>query len=91
MATWRGKWRRKLTDLSGGVANVLAIMLGLNIVFAGAWDVYAFLLLSPTETVSYAAWKLSQAFPPLVLVLGMILGHVLWPLHVSSGPENLPK
>ena len=72
------------------VAVVITLMLGITILTAGVWDIYAFLILTPKDTVSYVCWQLIQRFPPLILLLGMILGHVLWPLHVSEPPDNPP-
>ena len=66
------------------VASVLTMMLGVNLLLAGVWDVYAFVCLTPEDTVSCAAWQMVQKFPPLVLLAGMVLGHILWPLHIKE-------
>jgi hypothetical protein len=73
------------------VPTVITFMLGITLVVAGVWDVYAFLQLTPQDTVSYVAWRLTQQFPPLVLMLGMILGHILWPLHIKDALQNRPS
>lgn len=64
---------------------VIAAILVMAIVAAGAWD-----LLLPTtvgataRSVSLTLWEWSRVNPALTLLLGMLLGHLFLPLRVHE-------
>jgi hypothetical protein len=63
------------------VPLVLAVALIGVCSVVGAWDVYAAFSPSQPQTVSQVVYGWSREFPPLVLAIGIILGHVLWPVQ----------
>lgn len=54
------------------------VLLGV-IVFVGAYDLIVGMRFGRTETVSYQMVLLSQEWPVIPLVAGLILGHIFWP------------
>lgn len=66
------------------VAYFLALSLVAIVAGIAVWDIYAAFAHTPTTSVSDVFYSWSRSFPPLVLAVGMILGHILWPLHPSA-------
>ena len=61
-------------------ANVIvALLLLLSFVVVGVWDIYANFGLPPGQTVSWVLQDWSRQWPVLPLVMGLLLGHLLWP------------
>jgi hypothetical protein len=52
---------------------VLALLVGL-------WDAYMGYRFGPEYTVSYIVQGWAGRFPILVLLIGLVLGHLFWPL-----------
>ena len=57
----------------------------------GAYDVYAVLFLGSDSTVSYEVYSLGKRLPAMYLFVGVLLGHIFFPLHVSGPNEPLIK
>jgi hypothetical protein len=55
-----------------------------TLALVGAWDVYAVLVLGGNTTVSYHLYELGKRIPTLYLFMGMLIGHVILPLHVHD-------
>ena len=53
----------------------------------GAYDVYAVLFLGGNSSVSYEIYSLGSRFPTLYLFVGVLIGHLIFPLHVE-GPDK---
>lgn len=70
------------------MANTVSLILAAAIIAVlacvGAWDVYSIFALPGNLTVSAIVYAWGQQFPPLVLIIGLILGHLFWPVHPSS-------
>jgi len=70
-------------------ANVIvALLLLLSFVVVGVWDIYANFGLPPGQTVSWVLQDWSRQWPVLPLVMGLLLGHLLWPR--GGLPNGLP-
>lgn len=50
----------------------------------GAYDVYAVLMVGGNATVSYEIYSLGKRWPSLYLFIGILLGHIILPLHVHD-------
>lgn len=53
----------------------------------GGYDVYAAFALPPGNTVSAILYGWGQSFPVFPVVLGILLGHLFWPV----GPRDPPS
>lgn len=63
-----------------GQANVyLAYCAVLLLFFIGLYDVWAAFRLPPGNTVSHVVYHWALAFPVLPFLIGLLLGHLLWP------------
>jgi len=58
----------------------LAMMLMLTAVLIGVWDVYAIWYLPAGSTVSWHLRQWSQAVPLIPFLLGIIVGHLFFPM-----------
>lgn len=60
----------------------------LSLVIVGVYDIYALLWMSGEATVSYEIYTLGKKFPSLYLFLGILIGHIIFPLHlrIRNGP-----
>ena len=58
---------------------VLAILLSVNLVIAGVWDLYAWIFRSPDQTLSHLIWVLAQRSPIITISVGVLIGHLFWP------------
>lgn len=58
------------------VANLLAV---------GVYDLIAWRFLPVDQSVSYWVQRWSQEFPVFTLGIGIVLGHLFWPLHRTNG------
>jgi len=65
----------------------IATWLLANLVLVGAWDVYAVFFLGPGDTVSFWLQKWMRAFPVLGVALGILMGHLAWPVDSTIGPK----
>lgn len=52
-----------------------------NLLLVGAYDVYSFFFLPPDSSVSFHWQKWMQDFPVLGVSVGVVIGHLAWPLH----------
>jgi hypothetical protein len=50
--------------------------------FVGAYDIYAIFFGYPNATVSYSINQLIVRIPSLAFFLGVLIGHVFFPLHI---------
>jgi len=57
-----------------------------NVLFVGLFDIYAIFFLRREDTVSYWFQAWLRDFPILGVALGVIIGHLAWPIH-----RTLPK
>lgn len=57
----------------------------------GAYDIYAVLFLPRNSTVSYEIYNLGSRFPTLYLLIGMLIGHVILPLHIQDEKPPIKK
>ena len=55
-----------------------------TLTIVGAYDVYAVLFVGGNSTVSYEIYSLGKRFPTLYLLIGLLIGHVIFPLHVKD-------
>lgn len=64
--------------------DIMSTTLGLAVVGilvgAGAWDVYLWVSRSPGQTVSHVIGQWGAEFPPALIALGVLLGHLFWPV-----------
>ena len=73
--------RTGVQNMLGNVPLVLALaLLGLTVTI-GVWDVYAIFSDPARETVSSIVYAWGREFPPLVIFIGFLLGHLFWPVH----------
>jgi hypothetical protein len=80
----RESWLKPLKRRIPRVHIVLAVLLGVNIVLSGVWDVYAHFWLPPGNSVSFAVWSIVKSFPAAGLAIGALLGHLFWPLTLPK-------
>lgn len=70
-------------------ATVLQTVLGwwlvLTLVLITVVDVLAIVNASQNETVSYWLYKMGQRHPAIYLMVGVALGHLIFPLIVRNG------
>lgn len=59
-----------------------------TLTIVGAYDIYAVLFLGGDSTVSFEIYRLGTRFPTLYLLIGILIGHIVFPLHVHS--DNKP-
>ena len=68
----------------------MSVTLGLCVVgilfMAGSWDVYLWVSKSQGSTVSHVIGQWGQEFPPALIALGVLLGHLFWPVGPSARP-----
>jgi hypothetical protein len=50
----------------------------------GAYDIYAVLFVGGNSTVSFELYAMGKRFPSLYLLIGILIGHIVLPLHVSD-------
>ncbi len=65
----------------------IALWLLLNCLAVGVYDVVAFFFLRPEDTVSFWLQAWMQRFPVLAVGLGVLVGHLAWPLHGRNGVD----
>jgi uncharacterized membrane protein SirB2 len=66
----------------------IAAWLLANLVAVGAYDLVAFFFLGYEDTVSFWLQRWFMAFPVAALGLGVIIGHLCWPLHRMGGGDK---
>jgi hypothetical protein len=54
----------------------------LSLSLISVYDIYALLYLDANKTVSYECYELGKRFPSLYLFLGVMIGHIIFPLHI---------
>lgn len=64
-------------------ALFIALWLLTNCFIVGVYDVYAGFFLEPNQSVSYWMQSWLKEFPVIGVALGVVLGHLAWPLHPS--------
>ena len=58
----------------------------------GMYDVYAVLFVGGNSTVSFELYELGKRMPTLYLGLGILIGHIVLPLHVvDNHPRIVPE
>jgi hypothetical protein len=62
----------------------LCIWLLITLTIVGAYDIYAVLFLGGNSTVSFEIYQLGKRFPTFFLFLGILVGHIILPLHVHD-------
>lgn len=65
----------------------IAAWLLANLILVGVYELVAFFFLSHEDTVSFWLQRWFMAFPVLALCLGVIIGHLCWPLRMNGGPK----
>lgn len=60
----------------------IALWLMLNVIAVGIYDLFAYFFLPANESVSFWCQSWLVAFPVLGIALGIVLGHLAWPLKV---------
>jgi len=69
-------------------ALFIALWLIANVLIVGLYDVFALFFLSPEETVSYWMQAWLRAFPVLGIALGIVIGHLAWPIRLVVKGAN---
>jgi hypothetical protein len=59
--------------------QAVAWLLFILIVCVGGYDVYASQQSNNWETVSSYVWRISRNYPILPFIVGIVIGHLLWP------------
>lgn len=67
--------------------TIMCWYLVFTLTLVGAYDIYAILFLGGNSTVSYEIYELGKRFPTLYLLIGILIGHIVFPLHVA-GPRD---
>ena len=62
----------------------IAFWLLFNVFAVGVYDVFAFFFLQPNESVSFWLQRWMQDFPVLALLLGVVIGHLCWPISRAA-------
>lgn len=63
------------------VSITLAIALSLILFAAGIWDAYAAYIGRSDVTVSHIIQQWAFSFPILPFLLGLLVGHLFWPIR----------
>jgi hypothetical protein len=69
--------------------TLMSWYLVITLSLVGAYDLYAVLFLGGNSTVSYEIYSLGLKFPTLYLLIGMLIGHIIFPLHVHGDPDPI--
>jgi len=64
-------------------AFFIALWLLSNVAAVGVYDVYASFFLGPDQSVSYWVQSWLRQLPILGFGLGVVVGHLAWPIHPS--------
>jgi len=67
---------------------LIALWLLGNVLVVGVYDVYAIFHLSQEETVSYWMQSWFRQLPVLAVAVGIVIGHLAWPLAVRVPKEG---
>ena len=59
----------------------LAITLLVLVAIIGGWDIWVAFGTVEGRSVSEILYTWGQRFPPLVLLIGLLLGHLFWPVR----------
>lgn len=59
----------------------IAAWLLANVLIVGVFDIFALFFLTPEDTVSFWVQHWLKEFPVLGVALGIVIGHLAWPLH----------
>jgi hypothetical protein len=59
-----------------------------TLAICGAYDVYAVLFMGPNTTVSYELYSLGKRMPTAYLMVGILIGHLIMPLHVRDSGDK---
>lgn len=68
-----------IQDGPQSVGLVMALVLHINLVAIGIWDTYCYYTGHPAWTVTAVVQSWSHDFPLLVLLIGIVLGHLFFP------------
>jgi hypothetical protein len=66
---------------------LIALWLMTNVVAVGLYDVFAFWFLPTDLSVSHWIQKWLQEFPVFALAVGVVGGHLFWPIERPGGPK----
>lgn len=72
-------------------ATFVAGVLMFCITFVGIYDVIALAAWGQAYTVSYVIKGWSSQFPMIPLIIGLVLGHILWPVGLLSSNDGKEK
>ena len=64
--------------------SVMCWWLFVTLALVGAYDLYAVLFVGGNSTVSYELYSLGKRFPTIYLLVGLLIGHIILPLHVHD-------
>lgn len=62
-------------------ALLIAAWLLVNVLAIAVYDVIAYFFLPPDQSVSYWLQTWFSAWPMLAVMVGVVIGHLCWPLH----------
>lgn len=65
----------------------IALWLVINLGAVGVYDIVAFFFMRAEDTVSWWLQSWFQSFPVLAVAVGILVGHLAWPLHRDGGPR----
>lgn len=70
-----------MDELSYTINNVAYITIAAIVVVVWIVDVWLFMYGQDKHTISQAIVVVAQRYPLLPFMLGILVGHLLWPLH----------
>lgn len=75
------KARANMDELSYTINNIAFITLAAIVVVVWVIDVFLFMQGASKHTISQAIVVVAQRYPLLPFILGILVGHLLWPMH----------
>ena len=69
--------------------KILSWWLVITLAIVGAWDIYAIVFVGGNSTVSFEFYRLGKRFPTFYLIVGLLIGHIVFPLHVHDDKPPL--
>lgn len=64
--------------------SIMSWWLVITLGSVGVYDLYAVLFVGGDSTVSFEIYSLGKRFPALYLLIGLLIGHIIMPLHVHD-------
>lgn len=78
-----------MTHNNSLVPIVMAVLLLFHLTLIGAWDIYCYYYRTPEETVTAVIQEWGRGFLLLVLLIGIVLGHLFFP--TGPPPKTSPN